>query len=83
MKKTGKVKNILDSGQKLVCIGPVSKNTVDATIEFSNYSGTFLKIIASRSQIEMDKLGGGYCNKWNTSDFADYIRKKDKRNRSL
>jgi hypothetical protein len=54
-------------------IGPMSKNIVDAIIEYSNNKNTQLGIIPSRRQIEID---GGYVNNWTTKDFCNYIKKK-------
>lgn len=44
-------------------IGPMSKNIVDAIIEFSNKTNHSVGLIPSRRQIEWD---GGYVNNWTT-----------------
>lgn len=62
----------------LLCIGPMSKNCVDATIELADQYKTPLTLIASRRQIDSDQFGGGYVENWNTKDFSEYVRKKDK-----
>jgi hypothetical protein len=54
-------------------IGPMSKNVVDATIEFSNEKNIYLGFCISRRQIDYD---GGYVNNWTTKEFAKYIKKR-------
>ena len=54
-------------------IGPMSKNVVDAAIEFSNGSMMPVGFCASRRQIEYD---GGYVNNWTTKSFIKYVRNK-------
>ena len=54
-----------------IFIGPMSKNIVDAIIEYSNKNNTPIGIIPSRRQIEHD---GGYVNGWKTEDFAKYVK---------
>lgn len=53
-------------------IGPMSKNVVDAAIEFCNETGNTLGFIPSRRQIDWDC---GYVNNWRTQTFAEYINK--------
>ena len=50
-------------------IGPMSKNVVDAIIEFSNETGNKIGLIPSRRQVEWD---GGYVNNWNTKEFSKH-----------
>ena len=47
-------------------IGPMSKNTVDAVIEFNGDFG----FIPSRRQVDYN---GGYVNDWSTGEFAKYV----------
>lgn len=54
-------------------VGPVSKNTVDAVIDYANENNTLLGLIPSRRQIDYN---GGYVNHWNTPSFSDYVRSK-------
>lgn len=54
-------------------IGPMSKNIVDAIIEYSNIKNIQIGIIPSRRQIEID---GGYVNNWTTKDFCEYVKAK-------
>ena len=60
-------------------IGPMSLNCVDVTIELANqYEAPFL-LIASRRQIDSEQFGGGYVNNWTTSQFANYVKDKNKK----
>ncbi len=54
-------------------IGPMSKNIVDAIIEFSNKTNHSVGLIPSRRQIEWD---GGYVNNWTTEQFSKYTKMK-------
>ena len=47
-------------------IGPMSKNVVDAVIEFNGDFG----FIPSRRQVDYN---GGYVNNWTTGEFATYV----------
>lgn len=67
----------------LIGIGPVSKNSVDAAIELSNEHSIPLMLIASRRQIEMEALGGGYVNNWSTEKFSEYVIDQDKRGKII
>jgi hypothetical protein len=78
------LKNLLREYQRnnsstLLGIGPMSRNCVDATIEISDEHDIPLMLIASRRQIDSDDFGGGYVENWTTSDFANYVKKNDKR----
>lgn len=57
-------------------IGPMSKNCVDACIEFNKNKTNIVGLIASRRQIDSKDLGGGYVNNWTTEKFSKYISKK-------
>ena len=50
-------------------IGPMSKNIVDAIIEFSTETDYLIGLIPSRRQVEWD---GGYVNNWTTKEFSKY-----------
>lgn len=52
-------------------VGPMSRNVVDACIEYANDNGVRLGLIPSRRQID---TASGYVNGWNTSTFASYVR---------
>ena len=54
-------------------IGVVSKNTVDACIEFANNTNKSVTLIPSRRQID---FCGGYVENWTTKEFAKYVREK-------
>ena len=47
-------------------IGPMSKNVVDAVIEFNGDFG----FIPSRRQVDCN---GGYVNDWTTGEFSKYV----------
>ena len=66
-----------DKNCTLLCVGPMSKNCVDATIELADQYKTPLMLIASRRQIDSEQFGGGYVENWTTKKFADYVRSKD------
>ena len=55
-------------------IGPMSKNIVDAIVEFSATTGNIIGLIPSRRQIEWD---GGYVNNWTTEEFSKYVTTLD------
>jgi hypothetical protein len=50
-------------------IGPMSKNIVDAIIEFCSETKNKIALIPSRRQIEWN---GGYVNNWTTEEFSKY-----------
>ena len=51
-------------------IGPMSKNVVDAVIEFTKETDNKIGFIPSRRQVEYN---GGYVNNWTTKEFSDYV----------
>ena len=51
-------------------IGPMSKNIVDAVIEFTEETGNKIGFIPSRRQVEYN---GGYVNNWTTEEFSKYV----------
>ena len=57
-------------------IGPMSKNIVDAIIEFCNETENSIGLIPSRRQIEWN---GGYVNNWTTGDLVEYVKLKTNR----
>jgi hypothetical protein len=66
--------------QTLLGVGPMSPRIVDETINLANELKKPIALIPSRRQIECHELGGGYVNNWDTSSFAQYVRKKDEGN---
>jgi len=52
-------------------IGTVSKNTVDAVIEYANEFNVKMGLIPSRRQVD---YGGGYVNNWTTKTLSEYVR---------
>lgn len=78
------IKNFINTGRKtLLCVGPMSVNCIDATIELANEYNSKMMLIASRRQIDSEEFGGGYVNNWTTKQFADYVLKKDKKNKII
>lgn len=66
--------------QPKLFVGPVSKNIIDACIDFVNTTGKTLGLIPSRRQVEID---GGYVymdkiSPFKTSSFARYVKFKTK-----
>jgi len=54
-------------------IGPMSKNVVDAVLEFNDETNNKIGFIPSRRQVEYD---GGYVNNWTTKEFSRYVNGK-------
>ena len=52
-------------------IGPMSKNVVDAILQFNYEVGDCFGLLPSRRQVEYN---GGYVNDWNTEEFHNYVR---------
>ena len=63
----------------LLGIGPMSKNVVNAVIEFSNRKNIPIMLIASRRQIDSIANGGGYVNNWTSEKFSEYVANRDKK----
>lgn len=55
----------------MIFVGPMTKNVVDAVLEFANDKQTKMGLIPSRRQVE---FSGGYSNNWRTSDFCRYVK---------
>ena len=56
-------------------IGPVSSETIEAAVRYSNYHRKELMLIASKNQIDFN---GGYVNGWNTKEFVKNVNKLQK-----
>ena len=67
------IKDVLLSSR--YCIGPMSKNIVDAILDFSNKNKIPFTFIPSRRQIEYN---GGYVNNWTTEEFSKYVKDRSK-----
>jgi len=78
MSNLNKIKELISRRITLLGAGPMSKFSVDAIIELSNFYNLPIAIIPSRRQIECRELGGGYVENWSTEEFAQYVRLKDK-----
>jgi hypothetical protein len=57
-------------------VGPMSKNVVDACIEFVETRQKRLILIPSRNQVEWS---GGYANGWTTAEFVNYVKSRTSR----
>lgn len=68
---------LASGGRTWLCVGPMSKNCVDATVELANTYRIPIGLIASRRQIESRELGGGYVENWSTEEFVSYVRQRD------
>jgi len=53
-------------------ICPMSKNIVDSVLELNN---SMFGLLPTRRQIDWN---GGYVNNWNTKEFYEYVRSKNK-----
>jgi len=56
-----------------IFVGPMSKNIVDAIIEWCEENDKYIGLIPSRRQVEFD---GGYVNNWTTKEFSEYVKSK-------
>lgn len=61
------------SGRRIVGIGPMSKNCVEAIYSYSQGKGCIVELIASRRQVECRALGHGYVNSWTTEEFGAHL----------
>ncbi|WP_404331760.1 class II D-tagatose-bisphosphate aldolase non-catalytic subunit [Mesobacillus maritimus] len=61
-------------GATLLGIGPMSANLLRASFELARDEDFPVMFIASRNQVDMDELGGGYVNGWNQHSFVEAIR---------
>lgn len=78
MKNLEKIQKLISRRITLLGAGPMSKFSVDAIIELSNFYDLPIAMIPSRRQIECKELGGGYVENWSTEEFAKYVRSNDK-----
>jgi hypothetical protein len=73
-----KIENLVSRRITLLGAGPMSRFSIDAIIELSNFYNLPIAMIPSRRQIECRELGGGYVNNWSTEEFAQYVKLNDK-----
>src|SRR5262245_51309758 len=78
MTRESLLEKLTRSGRTLLCVGPMSRNCVDVTIDLANEFQTPMMLIASRRQVESAALGGGYVENWTTENFVKYVRARDK-----
>lgn len=77
--KIKKLKEYIIKGNTLLGIGPMSINTVNAVIDIADESDIPMMLIASRRQIDCEKINKGYVNNWSTEEFVNYIKKNNKK----
>lgn len=58
-------------------LGPMSLEVINSLNSFSKKFQKKIMLICSRNQIESDKLGGGYVNNFSTSEFANFVKRKN------
>ena len=56
-------------------LGPMSKNVVDAILDYNINNGLTFGFIPSRRQVEYD---GGYVNNWTNESFSGYVKARSK-----
>lgn len=61
-----------------VGFGPMSKEIIDIIFDYSIEKNKKIMIIASRNQIDTEKIGGGYV--FSTEKFFEYIKNKNRKN---
>ena len=63
----------IKTGRRIVGIGPMSLNSVEAIYHYSQDKSIIIELIASRRQVECNALGHGYVNNWTTEDFGEHL----------
>jgi len=58
----------------LIGIGPMSKTLIKASMILAKQKDFPLMFIASRNQVDSEKLGGGYVCNWNQNSFVSDIK---------
>jgi tagatose-1,6-bisphosphate aldolase non-catalytic subunit AgaZ/GatZ len=66
----------MEARHPVVCVGAVSRNTVDAVIELAYQRDVRMYLIASRGQVDCE-AGLGYVEGWSTATFAKYVHERD------
>lgn len=59
----------------LLGIGPMSKNVVQATLEFAKEEDFPVVFIASRNQVDKKEYGSGYVEDWDQKEFVEAVRR--------
>jgi len=70
-----KILEWISGGNRLVGVGPMSQNCIEAIYSYSHDHACVIELIASRRQIEARKFGGGYVNNWSTEEFGAHLEK--------
>jgi len=66
-----------------LCVGPTTKNAINAISEYSLKNKFNISLIATRNQIETASLGNGYVDNFSTDRFVKFIMKKKNKYLSL
>lgn len=61
----------------LLGVGPMSLTVTQEAVRLANEYQTPIALIPSRRQVDSEKLGGGYVEKWSTEKFANFVRSID------
>ena len=77
------LKKIIKEKKTLLGVGPMSLNVISSTIELSNKYNTYIMLIASRRQIDIEELGSGYVEGWSTKQYSNYVSNLDKKNKII
>ncbi|MFA5929945.1 MAG: tagatose-6-phosphate kinase [Candidatus Micrarchaeia archaeon] len=68
-----KLRSQIADGRRIMGMGPMSENSVEAIYRYSQEKGCIIELIASRRQVECAALGHGYVNNWTTEEFGRHI----------
>ncbi len=69
MTNISQIENKLFVNRTMLCLGPMSLNSIHAIKNVYQNCILPLSLIASRNQIESTEFGGGYVNNWTTKTF--------------
>lgn len=72
--------HLMNANQTLLCVGPMSRHCIDASLELSAQYQLPLILIASRRQVDASCFGGGYVENFTTGAFAKYVHSFPKAN---
>lgn len=68
-------------GARGLGVGVVSRTTVDAAIELAYETRAPVMLVASRRQVDSERVGVGYVEGWSTEAFARHVRARDRSGR--
>jgi tagatose-1,6-bisphosphate aldolase non-catalytic subunit AgaZ/GatZ len=73
----------MNKNDLFLCVGPTTRNAVNAISEYSLKNKFNISLVATRNQIETASLGNGYVDKFNTDEFVKFIANKKNKYLSL